>query len=62
MEWGNSEKGKIMMVGFGPGPKEHMTFRAYEALKEADVIVGYTTYIELVKDLIEGKEIYETGM
>ena len=28
-------KGKILLVGFGPGAEEHMTVRALEAIKEA---------------------------
>lgn len=62
MQWGDPGRGKVMLVGFGPGAKEHMTFRAVEAIREADVVVGYTTYIELVKDLLDGKEVIETGM
>lgn len=29
---------------------------------DSDVIVGYTRYVELVKPLIDGKEIFTTGM
>ncbi len=54
--------GKILLVGFGPGSEEHMTFRAKSAIKEADVVIGYTTYIKLVKDLLEGKEVVKKGM
>lgn len=39
-----------------------MTQRAKEAIKKADVIVGYTTYIDLIKGFIKGKEVFETGM
>ena len=49
--------GKIMLVGIGPGSTEHMTARARAAIAEADTIIGYVTYIKLVADLIEGKEI-----
>ncbi len=55
-------KGKILLVGFGPGAEEHMTLRALEAIKEADVVIGYTTYIKLVKHLLEGKEVVRKGM
>lgn len=54
--------GKIMLVGIGPGSVEHMTQRARSAIAEADTVVGYVTYIKLVADLIEGKEVIRKGM
>jgi len=57
-----SNKGKIFLVGFGPGSKEHMTQRAREAIAESDVVIGYSTYIQLVKELLDGKEVVRKGM
>ncbi|MBI2456599.1 MAG: precorrin-3B C(17)-methyltransferase [candidate division NC10 bacterium] len=54
--------GKLFLVGFGPGNHEHLTFRAREAIAEAEVIIGYRTYVRLVKDLTQGKEVHYTGM
>ncbi len=54
--------GKIMLVGIGPGSVAHMTQRAREAIAEADTVVGYVTYIKLVADLLEGKEVVRKGM
>lgn len=51
-----------MLVGIGPGNYSHMTNRACEAIAEADVVVGYVTYIKLVADLLEGKEVIRKGM
>lgn len=51
-----------MLVGIGPGSYEHMTNRACAAIAEADVVVGYVTYIKLVADLLEGKEVIRKGM
>ena len=51
-----------MLVGIGPGSTEHMTARARAAIAEADTIIGYVTYIKLVADLIEGKEIVRKSM
>ena len=53
---------KIYVVGIGPGGRENMTYRAVEAIKNSDVIVGYTPYIEYLGDLVEGKELFSTGM
>ena len=54
--------GKITVVGIGPGSSRDMTARAKEAVERADVIVGYTTYLNLIKDLIGEKETFGTGM
>lgn len=52
----------LYIVGIGPGNKEEMTTHALNAIKEADVIVGYKTYMDLVKELIVGKEVVVNGM
>lgn len=52
----------IYVIGTGPGNKEHMTIQALEALKKCDTVVGYKTYVNLVRDLIDGKDIIENGM
>ncbi|OLD32729.1 MAG: precorrin-3B C(17)-methyltransferase [Thaumarchaeota archaeon 13_1_40CM_2_39_13_2] len=54
--------GKLYIVGVGPGHHDHMTFRAKEVIEESDTIVGYETYVSLVEDLIEGKEIHRYAM
>jgi len=54
--------GKILLVGFGPGAEAHMSVRALQAIEEADVIIGYSTYIKLVNNLLDGKEIIRKGM
>ncbi|MEE8885648.1 MAG: precorrin-3B C(17)-methyltransferase [Eubacteriales bacterium] len=53
---------EICVVGIGPGKKEGMTFEAAEALKNSDTIIGYTTYIELVRPLFPEKEYLSTAM
>lgn len=54
--------GKVMVVGIGPGSYEEMTIRAAEALKNCDTIVGYTVYVDLVRDHFPGKEFLTTPM
>lgn len=54
--------GKLSVIGIGPGSIENMTLRAYKAIENSDIIVGYTKYIDMIKELIEGKEVYSTGM
>jgi precorrin-3B C17-methyltransferase len=55
-------RGVLSVVGIGPGAQEHATPAALAAIAEADLVVGYTTYIKLVRHLIEGKDIIRTGM
>lgn len=59
---GCDSKGIIRVIGIGPGHKEEMTFKAVEAMKDSDIIVGYNTYIALVRDMIQGKEVVGNGM
>ena len=47
---------KLFVVGIGPGNYENMTIRADNALKNAQIIVGYTVYVDLVKERYPGKE------
>ena len=60
--WQHNNRGKLYLIGFGPGSHEHLTPKAREAIAEAEVVVGYYTYIDLVRDLLDGKEVVETGM
>lgn len=54
--------GQIAVVGMGPGMESMMTNQALQALDEADVIVGYTVYLDLLGDRFEGKEFLCTPM
>lgn len=53
---------KIYVVGIGPGAYEKMTIEAAETLKKCDLIIGYTVYVDLVKDHFPGKEFMSTPM
>ena len=54
--------GKIYVVGLGPGNKENMTFRAYDVLKNSDIIIGYKTYIDLIEGMFPDKKIIKSYM
>jgi len=54
--------GKLYIVGVGPGHHDHMTFRAKQVIQESNTIVGYETYVNLVEDLIAGKEVHRYAM
>ena len=52
----------LYLVGLGPGEEKQMTGAAAEALEQADVLCGYTAYVNLIKDRYPGKEFYSTPM
>ncbi len=58
----SADKGSITVVGLGPGGSEWMSKRGAAALQAADTIVGYSTYLALIPDLLIGKEVIGTGM
>ena len=53
---------KLYVVGIGPGEYEQMTIKAAETLKNCDTIIGYTVYVDLVKEHFPGKEFLTTPM
>ena len=53
---------KIYVIGFGPGEKEYMTLQAVNAIEKADVIIGYDTYINILKKNFPDKEYLSTAM
>lgn len=53
---------KIYVVGIGPGAYEKMTIEAADALNHSDVIIGYTVYVDLVREHFAGKEFLTTPM
>lgn len=54
--------GKLYVIGIGPGGLDHMTLRAKEAIDECNIVVGYNKYIDMIKPLVENKELFSTGM
>ena len=54
---------KIIIAGIGPGSKEDITPAVLDAVKEADVIVGYKYYFQFIEPFIKpGCECIDTGM
>ena len=52
----------ITVIGIGPGNILDMTERAKMAIAQAEVVVGYNTYIKLIETLISDKQVIGTGM
>lgn len=57
---GNNKK--IYVVGLGPSGLFEMTHRAEQVLRSCEVIVGYTVYIDLIKEDFKDKTFLATGM
>ena len=56
------KQNKIYVVGLGPGNLAQMTFEAKEAIEKSSAIVGYKPYIAWIRELLDGKNVYESGM
>ena len=57
-----SKRGKLYVVGLGPGSPCQLTARARAALAESETVLGYRTYVNLIQELLEGKEVLASGM
>lgn len=53
---------KLYVVGFGEGSRDGMTIAAEKAILSSDIIVGYTAYTELIKEIFPEKNYFSTGM
>ena len=56
-------RGKLMVIGFGPGDRTSRTMEMKHGLREADIVVGYHLYLDLIRDLVHSKSLkaYELG-
>ena len=52
----------IYVVGFGPGDRPYITQQAIDAVTQADLVVGYTTYIQLLEEQFPELRYYATPM
>ena len=55
-------RGIVYAVGIGPGEPEQMTPQAEAALRRADLIVGYKTYVDQIRPVFPDKEYKVSGM
>ena len=53
---------KLSIVGIGPGSPELRTTAATQAISSADFVVGYKPYLELISDLLPGKQVFSSSM
>lgn len=55
-------RGKLYVVGLGPGSGRLLTPQARAALAASDAVAGYRTYLDLIPDHLPGKEVLASGM
>lgn len=56
-------RGKLSVVGFGPGALDNMTIRAERTIRECDLVIGYNAYIDMIKGYFPSDKKYiSTGM
>ncbi len=60
---GEETTGVLSVVGTGPGAADLVTPRAARVLAEAEIVVGYRTYLDLIRDfLVSGQEVISSAM
>ena len=55
-------RGRVSIVGIGPGSPQGMTIEARQALEECDILVGYGEYVRLAEAAVPGKPCFTTPM
>ncbi|WP_327711750.1 precorrin-3B C(17)-methyltransferase [Streptomyces sp. NBC_00464] len=56
-------RGRLAVVGLGPGARDLLTPRAREELRRASVLVGLDQYVDQIRDLLRpGTTILESGL
>lgn len=57
-----NKAGKVYIVGLGPGGQAQLTAQVVKAIEESQVVVGYKLYVQLIEDLLAGKEVIASSM
>jgi precorrin-3B C17-methyltransferase len=55
-------KGKLTLVGIGPGDTKHITPAAVDALTDSDAVIGYGQYLRQVSELVDQTRVQEFPM
>jgi precorrin-3B C17-methyltransferase len=54
--------GLINVVGTGPGSVENITPEALRCIEDSEIIIGYSTYLDLITPYLEGKKVISSAM
>ena len=55
-------RGKLFIIGIGPGNTDFMIKHASDAIRESEIIIGHDFYLNLIKPLIGDKEVIYSSM
>ena len=58
----SDNRGKLFIVGIGPGSTDQCTGRARDAIRQSEIIIGNDFYLRLIRDLTAGKEVITSSM
>lgn len=54
--------GLINVVGTGPGSVDNITPEAVKCIQDSEIIIGYSTYLDLITPYLDGKKIISSKM
>lgn len=54
--------GMIHVVGTGPGSVANITPEALRCIEESEIVIGYSTYLDLITPYLEGKTVISSKM
>lgn len=54
--------GMIHVVGTGPGAVENITQEAVLCIQDSDIVIGYSTYLDLIEPYLDGKRVISSKM
>lgn len=58
----SQSRGKLYIVGIGPGGTEHLTKKAEKALLESEYVIGNGTYLDQIEPVIKNPKLVRSGM
>ena len=58
----SNSRGKVFVVGTGPGNIDQLTPAAIYVIKKSTSVVGYNRYVELIAEIIEDQKLFTSGM
>ena len=58
----SQSKGKLYIIGIGPGSVGQLTVRAKEVIENSDYVVGNGTYLDQMASLLDKQEIVRSSM
>lgn len=57
-----SEKGRLYIIGIGPGSVGHLTIRARDVLTASEYVIGNGTYLDQVESLLKRQKVIRSSM